>query len=60
MTRASFPQLEKTIAHLRDVLGVQTYASLASRGEKMATSELVTYVYDRISEARTTLNAVSK
>ncbi|MDT5048799.1 MAG: hypothetical protein QOG75_4693 [Mycobacterium sp.] len=60
MTRASFPQLVKAIAHLRDMLGDQTYASLASKGEKMATSEIVTYVYDHINEARATLNDVSK
>jgi predicted ATPase len=60
MTRASFPQIEKAIAHLRDMLGDQTYASLARKGETMATTEIVTYAYDRISEARTTLNAVSE
>jgi hypothetical protein len=60
MTRASFPQLEKAIAHLRDMLGDQTYASLARKGEKMATTEIVTYAYDHINEARTTFNAVSE
>jgi hypothetical protein len=55
MTRASFPQLEKAIAHLRDVLGDRPYESLARRGETMITAEIVTYAYDQIHQARTEL-----
>jgi hypothetical protein len=47
------------IAHLRDVLGDQTYASLARKGETMSTSAMATYAYDQIDQARTELNAVS-
>ena len=43
------------IAHLRDVLGDQTYESLARKGETMTTAEIVTYVYDQIDQARTEL-----
>jgi hypothetical protein len=48
------------IAHLRDVLGDQTYESLARKGETMTTAAMVTYAYDQIDQARTALNAVSK
>ena len=48
------------IAHLRDVLGDQTYESLARKGETMTTAAMVTYAYDQIDQARTELNAVSK
>jgi len=44
----------------RDVLGDQTYESLAHKGETMTTAAMVTYAYDQIDQARTTLEAVSK
>lgn len=59
-TRKALPELDTAIAHLRDVLGDQTYESLAHRGETMTTAEIVTYGYDQIDQARTELNAVSK
>jgi len=40
------PQIDATIAHLRDVLGDQTHESLAQKGETMTTAEMVTYAYD--------------
>jgi hypothetical protein len=43
---------------LRDVLGDQTYESLARQGEAMRTAEMVTYAYDQIDQARAELNAV--
>jgi hypothetical protein len=48
------------IAHLRDVLGDQTYESLARKGETMSTTAIVTYVYGQIDQARAELDAVSK
>jgi len=48
------------IAHLRDVLGDQTYESLTRKGETMTTAAMVAYAYDQIEQARTDLNAVSK
>ena len=48
------------IAHLRKVLGDQTYESLTRQGEAMTTAEIVTYAYDQIDHARATLNAVSE
>ena len=40
--------------------GDQTYQSLAPKGETMTTTELVTYAYDQIDQARAGLNVVSK
>jgi hypothetical protein len=57
---ASQPELGTSIAHLREVLGNQTYESLARRGETMTTAEMVGYAYDQIDQARAELSAVSK
>ncbi len=54
-TYASLPQLNTTIAHLRDVLGESTYESLARKGEVMTTSGMVAYAYDQIDQARAEL-----
>ncbi|MGO9030444.1 hypothetical protein [Mycobacterium sp.] len=48
------------IAHLREVLGDQTYESLARRDKTMTTAAMATYAYDQIDQARAELNAVSK
>ncbi len=48
-------ELSTAIAHLRSVLGDQTYESLASTGEARATAAIVTYAYDQIDQARTEL-----
>jgi hypothetical protein len=48
------------ITHLRDVLGDQTYESLARKGETMTTAAMATFAYDQIDQARAELNAVSK
>jgi hypothetical protein len=47
------------IAHLRDVLGDQTYESLAGKGETMTAAAMATYTYDQIDQARVKPNAVS-
>jgi hypothetical protein len=57
---AAFPEITSAIAHLREVLGDQTYESLARKGETMTTAEMVAYAYDQIDQARAELNAVSK
>jgi tetratricopeptide (TPR) repeat protein len=49
------PEMDVAIAHLRDVVGDQTYESLARKGETMTTAAMVTYVNDQIDQARTTL-----
>jgi hypothetical protein len=43
------------IAHLRGVLGDQTYESLARAGEKMTTTAMATYACDQIDQARAEL-----
>jgi hypothetical protein len=60
MARAGYPQINATIAHLREVFGDQTYESLARKGEAMTTAEMVAYAYDQIDQARAELNTVSK
>jgi predicted ATPase len=52
---ATFPEITTAITHLRDVLGDQTYESLAHKGETMTTAAMVTYAYDQIDQARTEL-----
>jgi hypothetical protein len=42
--------------HLRNVLGDQTYESLARKGAAMTTAAMATYAYDQIDQARTELN----
>jgi predicted ATPase/class 3 adenylate cyclase len=54
-TAAAFPEINTAIAHLRDVLGDPAYESLARKGETMTTTEMVTYAYDQIDQARTEL-----
>ncbi len=54
------PDINTAIAHLREVLGDQTYESLARQGETMTTAAMVTYAYDQIDQARAELNAVSE
>jgi hypothetical protein len=49
------PRLSTAITHISDVLGDQTYESLARNGETMTTAEMATYAYDQIDQARTQL-----
>jgi hypothetical protein len=60
LSAAAAREITTTIAHLREVLGDQTYESLAREDETMTTAEMVTYAYDQIDQARAELNAVSK
>jgi predicted ATPase len=57
---ATLPEFSATIADLRDLLGDQTYESLARKGESMTTAEMAAYAYDQIDQARAELNAASK
>ncbi|HXO83949.1 MAG TPA: hypothetical protein VN803_00335, partial [Gemmatimonadales bacterium] len=57
---ALLPELGTAITHLREVLGDQTYESLASKGQTMTIAAIATYAYDQIDQARTELNAVSE
>jgi hypothetical protein len=53
------PEITTAITHLRDVLGDQTYESLARKGETMTTAAMATYAHDQIDQARAELNAAS-
>ena len=55
LAAAAFPEITTAIAHLRDVLGDETYESLARKGETMTTAAMATYAYDQIDQARTEL-----
>jgi hypothetical protein len=57
---ATVAEFNTAIAHLRDVLGDQTYESLARKGETMTTAAMATYAYDQIDRARTELKVASK
>jgi hypothetical protein len=59
-TLASYPKLNTTIAHLRDVLGDQTYESLARTGQVMTIAAMASYAYDQIDRVRAELKAVSQ
>ena len=43
LTAGVVPEITTAIAHLRDVLGDQTYESLARKGETMTTAAMATY-----------------
>ena len=60
LTATANPDFTTAMADLRDVLGNQTYESLARKGETMSTAEMVAYAYDQIDQARAQLNAVWK
>jgi predicted ATPase len=60
LTETAFPELGSAITGLRDVLGDQTYESLARKGETMTTAAMVTYAFDQIDQARAELGTVSK
>jgi len=60
LTAATILKINIAIAHLRDVLGDQTYESLARKGKTMTTAAMVAYAYDQIDQVRAELEAVSK
>ena len=45
-------QIRTAVTHLRDVLGDQTYESLARKGETMTPAEMATYAYDQTFRLR--------
>lgn len=60
LTVSGVHELGTAITHLREVLGDQTYESLARRGEAMTIVTTVTFAFDQIDQTRAELNAVSK
>jgi tetratricopeptide (TPR) repeat protein len=55
MAAVGVPEITTAITHLRDLLGDQTYESLARKGETMTTAAMATYAYDQIDQARAEL-----
>ena len=55
LVTTAFPEISTAIAQIRDVLGDQTYQSLARKGVAMTTSAIVAFAYDEIDQARTEL-----
>ncbi|MDT5412747.1 MAG: hypothetical protein QOG14_4967 [Mycobacterium sp.] len=55
LTATANPEFTTAIADLRDVLGNQTYESLARTGETMTTAAMVGYASSQIDQARTGL-----
>jgi predicted ATPase/class 3 adenylate cyclase len=47
-----FPETEIAITHLREVLGEETYASLAGRGAAMTNAEMAKYALEQIDLVR--------
>ena len=60
ITALAFPEINTAINHLREVLGDQTYESLARAAESMTNAAMAIYALDQIDQARAELNAVSK
>ncbi|MGZ8808658.1 MAG: hypothetical protein ACXWZ0_17000, partial [Mycobacterium sp.] len=56
LTVAAFPEIPGLVAHLREALGDDRYASLARDGESMTTAAIATYAFDQIEQARTKLD----
>ncbi|MGA3254916.1 MAG: adenylate/guanylate cyclase domain-containing protein [Mycobacterium sp.] len=54
------PEITTVLIHLREVLGDQTYESLAHKGETMTTAAMVSYAYGQIDQARAQFDAVAK
>jgi predicted ATPase/class 3 adenylate cyclase len=59
LTQNAFPEINTTVAHLREVLGDETYESLARKGVTMTNAAMAQYAFDQIDQARAELNGVS-
>lgn len=59
MAGPTISELDTVIAHLRKVLGSESYGRLVRRGEAMTTAATVAYAMDQIDQARAELTVVS-
>ncbi|HEY6645721.1 MAG TPA: adenylate/guanylate cyclase domain-containing protein, partial [Mycobacterium sp.] len=55
MAVAAAPELTIAIAHLREVIGDQTYESFAQSGEAMTMATVAAYAYEQIDQVRAQL-----
>jgi hypothetical protein len=58
-TRSASPEMQDLVAHLRDVLGNQTYDAFARKGESMTPAAVAAYAYDQIDQTRAEMRAAS-
>jgi tetratricopeptide (TPR) repeat protein len=49
---ATYPEINATVGHLREVLGSEAYESLVQSGAAMPNTALVTYAFEQIDQAR--------
>jgi hypothetical protein len=54
-THTTYPEFASTIAHLRAVLGDDTYESLGRAGASMTTAAIAEYAFQQIEMARAEL-----
>jgi predicted ATPase len=55
LSRAAYPEIDGVLAHLREVLGDETYATLAQNGMNMTNAGMVAYAFEQIDLARANL-----
>jgi predicted ATPase len=60
LARASFPEIEDAVAHLREVLGDKDYGELSRTGANMAHAEMATYSFEQIDRARAEILAAQQ
>jgi hypothetical protein len=51
LSAAWVPEINSAVAHLRDVLGEQTYQALVAEGRAMTTFAMAIFAYDQIDQA---------
>lgn len=56
---ATFPEIDVTIAHLREVLSDDVYQSLSEAGATMTNADAARYALDQIDQARAELSGAS-
>jgi hypothetical protein len=59
LTPRAFPEISRAITHLREVLGAETYESLARSGRHMSPAEAASFAFDQIDRARAHVSATA-
>jgi hypothetical protein len=52
LSRTAFPEINRAITHLRELLGDEVYESFARASEHMTNATMATYALDQIDQAR--------
>jgi hypothetical protein len=60
VAQATFPEIAPAVAHLREVLGDETYESFAHAGANMTNAAQAAYAIDQIERARAELVQVDQ